>query len=551
MNNDLKLIKKKYGEDMMHFCRQQFPTILEIPGLLSEILTESFTENKELYQDLVKDKSTAVFIKYIFFLFGKKHIVNIGKNEEGTIKTPKELLNEAGYDLYECHTEKDIQSFKKYYAKGEELCTFKGGRLDECYVFFAVKKNVDSIKRENFKYPYRQDEYGTSVISIQFTRGKANILSIKNRYNDTVYNPDATFSNDLDIIIPGLKSSFENTYNLSINMKTYSFDDMKPQMLLDNYVQGDDNKFYKYYSETDEYYFCSNNNVVIDEQTMIPTKYDKNEFIVFENYILDLKNKKFVLLDGMPKDSFLDSLQDISKISINPEGDLRKIEIFLKDKEIPVIIKIDKNNQLIELENIYLETLDNHFLEYADKLKKLITPNVTEVREWVCCCAFDLEIIDMPRVKIIGKSSFKNARNLIELNMPDLEQIESYAFEEALSLEKINTPNLKIIDDGAFYNVRFLIELNMPSLEQIGEYVFEVAPRLEKINIPRDINIGNGSFSNVRNLIDLYKSNGVEVCIDLRNRQNVGSINEIEEVETFEDMTKLEKTGIKTLIRKK
>lgn len=50
-------------------------------------------------------------------------------------KTPSELMNEAGYDLYECETEKDIQSFKKYYSKGEELCTFRGGRLDRCRVF--------------------------------------------------------------------------------------------------------------------------------------------------------------------------------------------------------------------------------------------------------------------------------------------------------------------------------------------------------------------------------------------------------------------------------
>ena len=82
--------------------------------------------------------------------------------------------------MYECKTESDIQEFRKYYAPGEELCTFNGGRLNRCHVFFAVKKNVDQITRTNFLNPQRQDEYGTSVISIQFTRGKPNILSIKN-----------------------------------------------------------------------------------------------------------------------------------------------------------------------------------------------------------------------------------------------------------------------------------------------------------------------------------------------------------------------------------
>ena len=36
-------------------------------------------------------------------------------------KTPYELLEEAGWDLYECHTEEEIQKFKKYNIKLTEL----------------------------------------------------------------------------------------------------------------------------------------------------------------------------------------------------------------------------------------------------------------------------------------------------------------------------------------------------------------------------------------------------------------------------------------------
>lgn len=57
----------------------------------------------------------------------KDHIYGLleNKKEENvkTNKSPKELLSEAGYDLYECHSEEEIQSFKKYFAHGEELCT--------------------------------------------------------------------------------------------------------------------------------------------------------------------------------------------------------------------------------------------------------------------------------------------------------------------------------------------------------------------------------------------------------------------------------------------
>ena len=67
-------------------------------------------------------------------------------------KTPTELLSEAGYDLYECKTEEEIQSFKKYYARGEELCTFDGGRLNKCRVFFAVKKREQKKRASRLSF---------------------------------------------------------------------------------------------------------------------------------------------------------------------------------------------------------------------------------------------------------------------------------------------------------------------------------------------------------------------------------------------------------------
>ena len=209
MNSDLKLIKKKYGEEMSHLCRELFPVILEQEGLLSKLLLDNFEPNHFLYKDIVENDVVNSFKNYIYSLVD----VEIEK-EVKVDKNPKELLNEAGYDLYECHTEEDIQKFKKYYTSREELCTFNGGRLNDCYVFFAVNKNVNQIRREDFDYPTRQDEYGTSVISIQFTRDETHTLSIKNRYNHTVDNPDATFSNNLDNIIPGLTDSFSKYYGL-------------------------------------------------------------------------------------------------------------------------------------------------------------------------------------------------------------------------------------------------------------------------------------------------------------------------------------------------
>ena len=53
LSNELKKIKKTYGENFMKLCRNLFPTLLEQEGRLYEILATSFSTNcKTLYEDI-------------------------------------------------------------------------------------------------------------------------------------------------------------------------------------------------------------------------------------------------------------------------------------------------------------------------------------------------------------------------------------------------------------------------------------------------------------------------------------------------------------------
>ena len=238
-SKELNRIKKLYGEKFMHFCRSIFPTLLEQEGLLTEVLKSTFaTNSRTLYDDIVNNDLEEKFKNYIY---GK---IDVEKEMPEIIeeKTPYQLLDENGYNLYECNSKEEIQSFKKYYKSGEELCTFHGDRLNRCVVFFAVKKDAEEIKREDFNKPKREDEYGTSVMSIQFTKSQNSTVSIKNRYNHTVNNPDATYGNNLDKIAPGLTQSFKKllserglTLNSS-NIEAFS---------IPGYVVADDGKYYK------------------------------------------------------------------------------------------------------------------------------------------------------------------------------------------------------------------------------------------------------------------------------------------------------------------
>ena len=68
MINDLKLIKDKYGEKMMHFCRECFPTLLETPGMLFTLLSNRFAYNKFLYDDIIEQGAEQEFKNYIYSL---------------------------------------------------------------------------------------------------------------------------------------------------------------------------------------------------------------------------------------------------------------------------------------------------------------------------------------------------------------------------------------------------------------------------------------------------------------------------------------------------
>ena len=315
-NKELNSIKKKYGESFMHVCRELFPTMLEDDGMLSSILADYFaTNNRELGETIRKKRGLESRFKE--FVYSK---IN-DKNEridviEPTEKDPYELLSEVGYQLFECRSEEDIQTFVKYYADKEELCTFNGGRLDRAFVFFAIKKNALELDRNSFKKPQREDEYSTSVMSIQFTKERKTTVSIKSRYNHTVENPDATYGNDLDKIVPGLADSFTRM----IKSRGYFYSDANVEKIhIPGYVVGPDKKYYKYNIEVNGIYFCPGN-IIIDGSRFRPEEDEKNHVIVMDNYILDIKNKKFVNSDDQAwyfgiKDAFIDGFNQTCKYS--------------------------------------------------------------------------------------------------------------------------------------------------------------------------------------------------------------------------------------------
>ena len=530
--DDLKLIKKYYGEKMMHLCRELFPTILEKEGLLFEILSSKFDYSRFLYDDIIAQEKEENFKNLIYSL------ANVEKDEKIiTGKTPFELMDEAGYTLYECKSEKDIQSFRHYYKRsdgkvlseykegekpqlynGEELCTFNGNRLDRCYVFFAVKKNVDEIERKNFTNPERQDEYGTSVISIQFTKDMNNTLSIKNRYNHTVNNPDSTFSNNLDSIIPGLRYSFEREYNFKLKeTKTNKFE-------LENYVIANDEKYYKYNYEINNIYYCTNN-TVIDHFNV--KKYDKERYIVFDYFIIDLVKKTIKIFDKENDDIFLD-FKKYKKISIKLNNDDTKT-IIINDG---IEIIIDKYNRMISYKNeslkiindnylkrnYYLESIDlpnvkeigNFFLQDNRFLKQINIPELEIVKDDILFNNEDLSFINFPKLKKIGNGFIGTNAKIKDISLPSVEEIGAGFLPWDVSLKNISLPNLKTVGDNFIRFNRNIESVNLSNLIVIGNRFLYSNKELKEIDLPNVKEIGT-EFLSDNNKIESLSLPEVEI----------------------------------------
>ncbi len=481
--DDLKWIKKHYSESLSHLCRREFPTLLETEGLLSEVLEKKFAHSKCLGDDLQDEDNLSAFKDIIYYEISDKEEKQ--DKDDNFEKTPEELLKLVGYTLYpECLTEEDIQSFRHYYyrpdgktptyfkgktpeyRKGEELCTFNGDRLNSCRVWFAVKDNVDDIKRENFKKPERQDEYGTSVISIQFPKSKLLSFSIKNRYNHTVKRPDATFSNNLENIVPGLTSAFEKQFGVTI--------ENGGQNAIKDYILGSDGKYHRENVEIDGIHYCENN-IIIDQEgniTQLPP-----HIILVDNCVIDTKTNKIHSYDGNTS-STPNYTEGI--ISINVEkgkNGERIITVRFKDKE-DIQISYGKHNEMLSISD----------------------PNLQHMKDGYCCLNRYIKSINFPNLQDIGNDCFNNANRLTSLNLPNLQRIENVCFENMDSLKSIFLPNLHTIGIYCFGNRNALTSLTLPNLQKMGYGCFGNTDFLTSLELPNLKSMGYGCFENAESL---------------------------------------------------
>jgi len=363
-------------------------------------------------------------------------------------QAPLALLDQAGYKALHADTLEKQNSIKHHFKKGELLCTFNdNARYKNYHIIHAVKKDVDTILRENFNgKEKREDAYGTSVISIQILK-KGGFISIKNRYNHSVPNCDNTFNSNPDNIIQGLSGALKEYFNVDFSATQSQF----PEgfILIGNQV-------FKYHQEM--------NNVYYGDQAWVKngTIHTVDKSVgdaLFDGFLFDNKKKLLKKIDSESTDSFADDFNQCY-------GGKRALTV--------------KNGSLL---------LDGEVLIGAknSRIKSIYLPTLTTMSNNFLNCARALTHFAVPALNTMGHSCLFRTPALDNFEAPVLHTMGNDSLFVTESLKNFKAPALQMMGDRCLYFSRVLIHFEAPLLKNIPSYL--------KYYVPKQPDVGGMKFT--------------------------------------------------------
>lgn len=285
VNANITMLKKRFGETFVKGerletggytgggARELLASFMEIPGFAGVL--KQLIPNK--HQALTTLQDNHDYITHYLKVGYEK----IEQYEPELPGNPYELAAAAGYELTgPFDSVADFITLKDDFRDGERICTFNNpeARLKTYHIMWLRHAEADSIvpadqlTQENLTEPWkeylrttgrydpetdtydladlkpqRQDPYGTSSMSVQVSR-RGNHVSIKNRYNHAVANPDNTHGNNLDDITDGLGLAVYSMIGRA------ELNDVHGQTLHDEYTLDNKGGIHHYYREDNNVY---------------------------------------------------------------------------------------------------------------------------------------------------------------------------------------------------------------------------------------------------------------------------------------------------------
>ncbi|MBR6674468.1 MAG: hypothetical protein IKL32_00930, partial [Alphaproteobacteria bacterium] len=439
MADMFKKIKKQNGERFAKAIRAYDNGIFDIENL-DKIVKYAGREAEPIMDYLISLKGVEI----------AEHTVS---------KTPLQLLDEAGYDAYYADTLEKQNAISKYYAdeetlrdlatqgrisrqyasNGEGLCTFRDPhRFEKYYIINAVRKDVDDIRREDFPNPEREDKYGTSVLSIQVLK-TGGFISIKNRYNHTVQNPDNTLNSNPDNIIEGLSMAIKQHFNVDFSSKK--------AYLPWGYTYIND-KLIKYGREENNIYVGDSFYVKDGEVTELNKDYQE---MIEHAFILDKKNGTITDICGIDS-AFADVLQNEitgKKISVSKGKETDTTTILADGQELCTL----QSGKITRLNLLETTELPDNFLSKfkLDSLQELTAPKLKRIGDNSFNNVFRVKMV-FPELEEIGNRSFFNGSHY-DLDMPKLKKVGESTLNYWSPPKDYRFDCLEEVGDGSLSNI--------------------------------------------------------------------------------------------------
>ena len=285
------------------------------------------------------------------------------------------------------------------------------------------------------------------------------------------------------------------------------------------YVRARDGKLYKYNYEINNIYYCENN-VIIDNFKV--HEFPHEQYIVFDYFVLNLKNKQIIMYDNSINDSFVNSFGTIKKIDIATENEEKVLTISTDSNLEDIKITLDKQNRIVGLFNSSITnigdyflhrnevltdvelpkvtSIGDHFLHYNKDLTDISLPKVTSIGNQFLCFNQSLLNIELPCVTDIGDYFLRCNNILTYIELPCVTKIGNHFLRLNKSLGHIELPNAIDIGDHFLYFNEVLTDISLPKVTSIGDNFLYNNEVLTHIELPNAMSIGNGFCPNCRSI---------------------------------------------------
>ncbi len=382
-------VKKQNGEKFAQALRAANNGIFEIP------------EINLILRHAGRDPEDALGL--IPYLMSLLEIDNTPVPDGPVIEDPLTLLDRAGYNAFHADTLEKQNSIERYFESDELLCTFNDrARYKDYYIIHAVKKNIDDIKRADFKgQERREDEYGTSVISIQIAKS-GGFIKITNRYNHSVDYADNTFRGNPDNIIDGLSASLKKHFDVNFN---------ENKSILPDGFELVGNQTFKYHEESGNIFYGDQAWI---QKGRIHSINRTNGDALLGGFVFNNKNKVLRKIDSNSYESFHETFN----------------RYYGGNKQL----HISKGNLM----------LGQHVIIGAQesRIETLFLPNIIKMKDYCLYYMPFLKSIDAPDLVEMKMSCVSEVKSLIRCNMPKLKMMHSYCLHVIDELIDLYVPNL-------------------------------------------------------------------------------------------------------------